>query len=169
MPRALRPPCRAPFRWWSGCIAIQPCPCPLLPGHNTPECIAIQIVPSQVSCNTILQYTSLQPAFLNHNTLGVFRYSLIQPHALFSLQYNNCIAILSSQPPSLAIHSCNTISASLGHITIQILLSQYDLGSSPSKFLLHFFFIIIIIIIIIYFFISSYWKITKNIYIPFFF
>ena len=50
-----RPAC-SPCRWCNGCIAIQPCPCPLLPGHNTPECIATQIVPSQVSCNTILQY-----------------------------------------------------------------------------------------------------------------
>ena len=101
---------------------------------------------TRVYCDTncpqpsLLQYTSLQPAYLSHNTLGVLRYSLSHPHALSSLQYNNCIAILSSQPPSLAIHSCNTISTSLGHITIQILLSQYDLGSSPSKFLLHIFF-----------------------------
>ena len=109
-------------------LRYSPCPA-LLPCHNT-ICIAIQ--------------TSLQPAFLSHNTLGVLRYSLSQLHALSSLQYNNCIAIQSSQPSSLAIHSCNTISASLGHITIQILLSQYDLGSSPSKFLLHFFLFFII-------------------------
>ena len=49
-------PAYSPCRWCNGYIAIQPCPCPLLPSHNTPECIAIQIVPNQVSCNTILQY-----------------------------------------------------------------------------------------------------------------
>ena len=163
--RATRPmrPCHAPCRWCSGCIAIQPCPCPLLPGHNTPKCIAIQIVPSQVSCNTILQYTSLQPAFLSHNTLGVLRYSLSQPHALSSLQYNNCIAILSSQPPSLAIHSCNTILASLGHITIQILLTQYDLGNSHPNFRCIFFSLLLL------FSFPATGKLQKNIYIPFFF
>ena len=59
------------------------------------------------------------------------------PSSSSQSQYTRCIAI---QIP-LANLSCNTLLASLGHVKIQILLSQYNLGSSPSEFLLQFFFI----------------------------
>ena len=109
-------------------------------------------LPAIQSC--VLQYNSTFPT--------------IKPS---SLQYNNCIAIQFSVYPMLqynfqpAIHFlyCNTL---LFTVKIQYILlqhkfsfSQYNLGSSPKTvFALHFFFLC-----------SSHWKITKHIYLFYFY
>ena len=68
----------APCRRSSCCIAIQPCPIPLLPCHNTPECIAIHSAPvikpllqySELYYDTVLAPIKLRLAQLYRNTIA---------------------------------------------------------------------------------------------------
>ena len=145
-----QPSACSPCRCCSGCIAIQHCLC-FLPSHNTVNCIAIQ--------------SSLLPAFLPQYT----RLYCDTVSALFSaiqtsvLQYTSSLQAFSHSPAiQFCKLYCNTISLVTRlqytsilqynyRLAILILLSQYNLDSSPKTVLHNFFFFIII---------SSSWKNT---------
>ena len=99
-----------PCRRCCGCIAIQPCPFPLLPCHNTPGCIAIQPCLLQpFSRNTVnciaIQFTT---------------YPASPPNAIHFTPLN-CIAIqFLSQPSRLY---CNTL---------QCIATQFQPSKLPS-------------------------------------
>ena len=64
--------------------------------------------PSPASCRRCSGCIAIQPCLSpssGHNTAIVLRYSLSQPHALSSLQYNNCIAIHFPSLPAFLQYS----------------------------------------------------------------
>ena len=105
-PSVPAPSARAAQRAPRGCIVIQPCPIPLLPSHNTPECIAIHSAPvikpllqySELYCDTVLAPLKLRLAQLYCNTISS-QPSLLQYNPSTLLQYKT--------------FCCNTISTIL--------------------------------------------------------
>ena len=93
-----------------GAVAVSqysPCLAPLLPCHDTPDCIvtrpASQASPqSQYTYCIAIQWPN-QPCSLSHNTVCVLRHTYRLAIKPSHSQYTNCIAIQFQQPSQLAI------------------------------------------------------------------
>ena len=173
----LRPLCRAPARLTPACLVFSACAVSQVQWLYCNTALPISLTWSQytkVYCDTMP--LSHQPVAIHFKSCNT-----ILPSLTAALYCNTpvCPAIQSSPPSLLLQYNLWPIYPILqysffssayrtpkGHVTIQYPLSQYNLGSSPSKFLLHFFFIILFSHLNFQLLEST---IYINIYIPIFF